>query len=47
MAQAVEILAQWAVIIGFGIFAYSQIKRQSIADTFDDIKELFERMKNG
>jgi len=38
--EFIELFVQFAVIISFGIWAYSKVKRQTIKDTIDEIKEL-------
>jgi hypothetical protein len=45
--KGIDLLLQLLVIGGFGLYAYSALKRQSIRDTFQEIKELFQRVKNG
>ena len=35
------LILQIVVILGFGLYAYSKIKRQSIKETIDEIKDLF------
>jgi len=46
-----DTIVQSIVIIGFVIWAYSAVKRQTIKDTFDEIKDFLhfigEQMKNG
>lgn len=39
---AQEVIAQTLVIVSFGIWAYSKAKRQSIKETIDEIKNIFE-----
>lgn len=45
--KGIDLLLQIIVIGGFGIYAYSAVKRQSVGETFQEIKELFQRLKNG
>lgn len=40
-------ILQIIVIIGFLLFAYSKIKRQSLKETFEEIKIIIESLKNG
>ncbi len=35
------------VVGGFGVWAYSKFKKQSIGETFEEIKELLGIIKNG
>lgn len=45
--KGLDLLLQIIVIGGFGLYAYSAVKRQSIRETFQEIRELFQRLKNG
>jgi len=38
-------IVQILVIIGFGLWAYSKVKRQSMRDTFEEIKDLIQGMR--
>lgn len=40
-----DTIVQVLVITGFGIWAYSKVKRQSVKDTFDEIKNLISKMR--
>jgi len=44
---AIDILLQFIVIGGFGLYTWSAVKGQSIGETFQDIKEIIEKFKNG
>lgn len=43
---ALDTLIQILVVIGFGLWAYSKVKRQSIKDTIGEIKEIISGFKN-
>lgn len=40
-----DTFVQLSVIFGFGIWAYSKIKKQSIMETFAEIKDLVQGIK--
>lgn len=39
-----EAIVQIVVVVGFGIWAYSKFKRQSIAETIEEIKEIYQKI---
>ena len=41
--KTIEVIVQFLVIAGFGLWAYSKVKRQTLKDTFEEIKELINR----
>lgn len=43
---AFDTLLQIIVIGGFGLYAWTKVKGQTMKDTFDDIKEIFDKFKN-
>ena len=45
--DALEIITQLIVIVGFILYAYTKIKGQTMRDTFDEIRALIEVFKNG
>lgn len=40
-----QTLVQVLVILGFGLWAYSKVTRQSINETIQEIKELINKMR--
>ena len=44
--EALGLILQTVVIVGFLLYAYSKIKGQSVRDTLEEIKEFIESFKN-
>jgi len=45
--KTLDILVQLIVIGGFILYSYSKIKGQSVRDTFEEIRGLIEKFKDG
>lgn len=43
----IDVIVQVLVFGGFAFWAYSKVKRQSLMDTYEDIKDLFKGKSNG
>lgn len=40
-----EVVVQFVVILGFGIWAYSKVKRQEVSETIEEIKGLIRTLQ--